>query len=328
VTLTIIISLAGALIIMYSSKFLEDWSKDFNEDNKYMKLKEYSVISLVGTLMLSFITVITGIIGYFLSIKMHSMMVFSTLHSQIEHFLDRVPVGRLLNRFSGDIYDIDCKVYYVFSYTLRTNSRALILLATFCYVVGWEVLLLILLWFVLAVHTQLQISDIRRDFKRLQSITKTPMINTLSDTLKGLTNLRNSSMEIFSWTKSKFMDSVKLLANLKIYDSLILSWFDVRIGFGQIMILQGGTFLLLAFYYENLTIDKFGLFLLCLFQLEGILNVCMKVRTEITVAMVAIERCSFIKNPSPEANMFSLQKERKMFSSGGKTAMRKLLRYE
>lgn len=80
-TLTIIISLAGAVIIMYSSKFLEDWSKDFNEDNKYMKLKEYSVISLVGTLMLSFITVITGIIGYFLSIKMHSMMVFSTLHS-------------------------------------------------------------------------------------------------------------------------------------------------------------------------------------------------------------------------------------------------------
>lgn len=80
-TLTIIISLAGAVIIMYSSKFLEDWSKDFNEDNKYMKLKEYSVISLVGTLMLSFITVITGIIGYFLSVKMHSMMVFSTLHS-------------------------------------------------------------------------------------------------------------------------------------------------------------------------------------------------------------------------------------------------------
>lgn len=191
---------------MYSSKYLEDWSEDFNEDNKYRKLRDYSVITLTATLLSSLITVITGIIGYFLSIRMHSMMVYSTLHSQIESFIDRVPTGRLLNRFSGDIYDIDCKVYYVFAYTLRTNSRALILLATFCYAVGWEVALLILIWLVIAMHTQAQITEIRRDFKRLTAVTKSPMVNALSDTLKGLTSLRNSNLDLFCWMKDKFME--------------------------------------------------------------------------------------------------------------------------
>jgi ABC-type multidrug transport system fused ATPase/permease subunit len=68
------------------------------------------------------ITIVTGVVGYYLSVRLHNMMVFSVLHSEMEKFLDRIPIGRIINRFSRDIDEVDKKVYSFFSYLLRINA--------------------------------------------------------------------------------------------------------------------------------------------------------------------------------------------------------------
>lgn len=98
------------------------------------------------------INVVTGIVGYFLSVRIHSIMIFGVLHSQMEKFLDLIPVGRIVNRFSSDIREADTKVYSFFAYFIRVNINVLVLFLTICYSVGWEVVGLIIIWVILAYY--------------------------------------------------------------------------------------------------------------------------------------------------------------------------------
>jgi len=74
--------LGSVAVTVYSQKFFEDWTSEFSPDDKYEKLKQYGIIAFAGGMAEGSITIVTGIIGYYLSIRIHSKMLFSVLHSQ------------------------------------------------------------------------------------------------------------------------------------------------------------------------------------------------------------------------------------------------------
>lgn len=250
--------------------------------------------------MTASITVVIGIIGYNLSVRMHNMMVFSVLHAEMERFLDRIPIGRIVNRFSRDVDEVDKNVYSNFSYLLRINATVLILFATICYTIGWEVIILILIWTGYAWYCSNQFMDIRREFKRVQSVAKSPMINCFTDMLKGLPLLRNTGSQMYEWMRVKFVKQIEIITNLSIYDEILVNWFDVRLGITQNIVVVGGCLALLIFYYKNLTSSSFGLFLLCTFQMGNSLSEAIKSRTQMAMSMVSVERCSFLNKLTPE----------------------------
>lgn len=328
VGLTILVAIASSLIMMYSSKYLEDWSHSFDHGDKYQKLKQYTLICVVGSFLQTMINIITGIVGYNLSVRIHSKMVHGVLHSQMERFLDRIPIGRIVNRFSADIDTVDKRVYSFFAYMIRVNSQALILFFTICYSVGVEVLGLIFIWLLLAIYCQSLFLNARREYKRVSSVAKSPMINSFTDTLKGLPVLRNTGKDLMPWMRAKFMKQIALITNLNVLDNILVNWFDLRLGIYQEIIIQAGSFLLLVFYYDNLSTANFGLFTLCVFQMGYTLRDSIKVRTEVVVSMIAIERCGYLNKLKPEPNYKTLDYERKNFIKGGKKRMGKLLNYE
>jgi hypothetical protein len=91
------------------------------------------------------------------------------------------------------------------------------------------------------------------------------MINSFTDTLKGLPFLRNTGVKLYDWMRSKFIKQAGIITNLAIYDEILINWFDLRMGISQNLFIQAGCFALLIFYYDNLTSSSFGLFLLCSF---------------------------------------------------------------
>lgn len=54
----------------------------------------------------------------------------------------------------------------------------------------------------------------------------------------------------------------------------------------------------------------------------------IKVRTEVVVSMIAIERCSYLNKLQPEPNYKTVEVERKKFIKGGKRRMKQLISYE
>ena len=91
------------------------------------------------------------------------------------------------------------------------------------------------------------------------------MINYFTDTLKGLPILRNSGSGLLPWIRAKFMKQIALITNLNVLDNILVNWFDLRLGLYQVIIIQMGAFILLVYYYDNLTASNFGLFTLCIF---------------------------------------------------------------
>lgn len=336
ILLSLALGLGSQSLVMVSYNYLEEWSHDFEGSDKYEKLKIYSLLCLAYCVVVVLLSIITGAIGYFLSIKMHSKMTFSLLHCEMEKFLDRIPLGRVINKFSSDIDVIDKRVYADFAWLLRNGGFAVSMLVTICLVVGIEMLALIILWIILTIKFQQVSMTTKREMKRVHSIQKAPMINCYTDILKGLTILRNTDNEesktsgntLFSWQKKKFFKLAEILANFDITESMVSQWFELRVCLYQILFLQIGAFLLIIYYYDNLSVSKFGFFTLILFNLGPCLREAISGRIHFEVSMVAIERAGQLHKVQSEPDYKFLEFERKNFELAGKKRIKKLKDYE
>jgi len=50
---------------------------------------------------------------------MYKNMTFRILHSKIDEFIERVPTGRIMNRFTKDVNSVDRNIIMTFSFFLR-----------------------------------------------------------------------------------------------------------------------------------------------------------------------------------------------------------------
>lgn len=319
----------GAALGMFASKFLEDWSSEFSSfqgRDKYENLKMYAMIAF-GSAAIDFSrNVIMGIIGYNLAVRMHSSMLYSILHSKLQEFLDVVPYGRILNRFSKDIETIDKRIYDYMPYFFYVVSYTIVIFITFCYTVGYEVIFLIIIWFIFSVFIQNTYLDTRREYKRLASVAKSPLVNSCGDTIRGLTVIR--SLGIIKFMRDKYEKAVENILKNALLDNILVNWFDLRIGLSQEFLIQISSMALVVYYYDTVTSANMGLLLYCVFTMGVSLRNSVQQRAEIEMCMISVERCSFFYKLDPEVGLKTLDLERKMFGKGGSKRMKKLMKYE
>lgn len=326
---TFILVFIGAAAGMYSSKFLEDWSNNFGTylgKDKYDNLKIYALLCFVGSFMDFFRNVIMGVVGYKLAIRMHSSMAYAVFHSRLQEFLDMVPFGRIINRFSKDIDTIDKRIFDYLPFFFYTVSNSIVIFITISYTVGYEVIVLIVIWFILSISTQNTFLNVRREYKRLSSIAKSPLVNACGDTIRGLTVIRN--MGLINFMREKYEEAVEKVVNFALLDTIFINWFDLRIGLSQEILIQVASIALVVYYYDNINSADMGLLLYCTFTMGFSLRTAVKQRAEFEMCMVSVERCSFFYRLEPELGLKTLDKERKAFGKGGDKAMKKLYEYE
>lgn len=213
VIVILVLAFVGQASVMYSFNFLEEWGHKFDTAKKYEELRTYSAISLAYCFLVVMLSIFIGMIGYKLSVTMHSKMTFSLLHCEMEKFLDRIPIGRIINKFSKDIDIVDKNIYSDFAFFLRSLMYSVSLLATICYVVGIEMLALILIWLIITIKIQNKVMTTKRELKRCQSVQNSPMVNYYMDIIKGLTVMRNTDSQedkqngntLFNWMREKYV---------------------------------------------------------------------------------------------------------------------------
>lgn len=106
-------------------------------------------------------------------------------------FFDTTPLGRILNRFSSDIYSIDDSLPFVLNILLSNVFGLLGMLVVMSYGLPWVLIPLVPLG-VLYYQTQRYYRHSSRELKRLCSLTLSPIISQFSETLSGLTTVRAS----------------------------------------------------------------------------------------------------------------------------------------
>ena len=104
-------------------------------------------------------------------------------------FFDSTPVGRILNRFSSDLYTVDDSLPFILNILLAQVVGVIGPIVVCAYAVPWIIMVLVPLTFILY-DVQLRYRPASRDLKRIGSVSLSPIYAHFSDTLSGLQTIR------------------------------------------------------------------------------------------------------------------------------------------
>ena len=104
-------------------------------------------------------------------------------------FFDTTPTGRILNRFSSDLYTVDDSLPFILNIFLAQVAGVVGPVVVCAYAVPWIILVLVPLAFILY-DVQVRYRPASRDLKRIGSVSLSPIYAHFAETLSGLQAIR------------------------------------------------------------------------------------------------------------------------------------------
>ena len=170
------------------------WVSFWSSDAAYVRfsinfyLGIYAAIALslgVATFIRSFMLAKFGVRA---SSSLHKNVLTSVLRAPMS-FFDTTPTGRILSRFSKDMFSIDTELTDYFDFFIWGSMITLVSLGTISYATplfAATVLPLLVVYFKILNYFR----DVSRETKRLDSVSRSPVYSQFSETLGGLATIR------------------------------------------------------------------------------------------------------------------------------------------
>lgn len=228
-------------------------------------------------------------------------MAVSIFRSPME-FFETTPAGRILNRFSSDIYRIDEVICRSFNQLFQNTGRSI---ATIL-IISWTTPPFIIVAFFLSfLYLYIQRYYLRssRELKRLDSVSKSPIYTHFQETLGGISTIRAYQQQDRFVKENEF----RIDENLRAYFPSICAnrWLAVRLEFiGSVIILGSAGFSILSVAAgSGLTSGAVGLSMSYALQITQSLNWIVRQTVEVETNIVSVERTleySSLKSEAPE----------------------------
>jgi len=173
--------------------WLTYWSAHGNENNQVHFLIIYGAINLFNIVGIFLRLIFTMLVGLRASRKIYSNLLQNIMHAPMS-FFDTTPVGRIINRFSQDMYTIDSQLMFALrSYisTLLSVGSAVIVIA----VVSPIFLICIIPLIFYYAAQQKFFTMTYRELKRLDSVSRSPIYALLGETIDGVATIRAHASE-------------------------------------------------------------------------------------------------------------------------------------
>ena len=197
---------------------------------------------------------------------------------------DTMPLGRILNRFTKDLDGIDnslSETLRSFASTLSMVFSSLILMSLVIPgVIPAFGLSLGLYWYL-----QLLYRSSSRELKRLDAITKSPLLAQFAETLSGLSTIRAShGIAVFERRNFSLSDTNN---RPQFYQLILQRWLALRLEMVANLILVSISIFALLF---SVSASLFGLLIAYALNLNGVLNWAVRQAGDTEVQMNAVER--------------------------------------
>ena len=260
--------------------------------------------------------------------RIHSKMVFRVLHSSVTNFLQRTPVGVIINRFSNDINNIDNKfspiyldlIFFVFSLLSSTVSL----------LYGIEKFVVMIPLFVfMAVSTWINHCFLKaqREVTRLTLISKSPVIGLQSSSVAGGPQIRCQKLQdtLNQLVLEKVEDNSK---NFLMFKGLPM-WFDYRLLLCQTFLLEIPLYAIMGVntYYnppQDNSVSALVNFLLTVISFAPDFASLLKQIQNVEINAMSFERCFSYEDLPAEQGYKYLKKDSQLFESIKKSKIRKL----
>ncbi|GMF33368.1 unnamed protein product [Phytophthora fragariaefolia] len=226
--------LCGAIVLLFSVAqavlFLSDWFLSRWSKGDIALSQKNALAVYVGIVVVAALLVLTRCFFFMeicmtCSVKIHWKHFRKVIAAPITTFFDVTPIGRILNRFSRDLDEVDNPLPYWALWLLLCIFQVLSSFIV-CAAVNPFVLLIYGpvgygCWFVGRVY-----QSSARELKRLDGVTRSPFLNLMSETISGIETVRAYKMvDAFASRCEELLNN-----NIKHYFLLQTAarWFDMR----------------------------------------------------------------------------------------------------
>jgi ABC-type multidrug transport system fused ATPase/permease subunit len=198
----LVVSVVSALYgVSQGLRIFVDWWQGYWA--KQMSQLEYDALKY-GMWYLGFIlmcTILSLVRGFVLiegcirsSRNMHDELFRRVLSAPINRYFDVTPLGRILNRFSNDLDQVDAVLPQLW-HALFVIGAVFLGSLLVCAITSYWIALSYLPMLGFFVVTGLYFKKTSREVKRLDGVSRTPIFNLFSETLNGLSTIRAFQMQ-------------------------------------------------------------------------------------------------------------------------------------
>jgi len=275
------------------SVWLKNWSEHNQDTNSNDDVGKYiGVYFAFGIGSAALVVVQTLILWIFCSIeasrKLHERMATAMFRSPMS-FFETTPAGRILNRFSSDIYRVDEVLARTFNMLFVNSARALFTLVV---ISASTPIFITLILPLAALYLYIQRYYLRtsRELKRLDSVSRSPIFAHFQESLSGISTIKAYRQQ------NRFMleNEWRVDANQRAYFPAVSAnrWLAVRLEFlGSVIILAAAGFAIASVTTgSGLSAGLVGLAMSYALQITQSLNWIVRQTVEVETNIVSVER--------------------------------------
>lgn len=237
---------------------------------------------------------------------MHAALLRRVLSAPIPTFFDTHTVGAILNRFSKDVETLDVNIPEFMLQLLINWAQVLSIFALCIWAAYWFVIVLVpLIYGFIKVYNYF--SSASRGLKRLESVTRSPIYSSLSETLIGLDTIRafGDSPRFAREHEARMDRNHKLFYHLW----MCISWMTIRLELATSLILLAVALLAVMLRVTTDAVSPIALGLALSFglQLTALFQRCVQLAIEMTTYMTSTERVlQYLEDVPAENNTYSV----------------------
>lgn len=303
VTVMVLFVVLWMLFSVLANVWLKHWS-DINSKAQANPDKWHNLAIYFGLCMASVISLLFQSLSQWLlcsisgSRVLHQGMLDCVMRAPME-FFETTPIGRILNRFSNDVYKIDENLFRVItsflSNTIKVGFTLIIIVGS-----TWQFIFFIIpLGFIYKYYQKYYLAS-SRELRRLDSVSRSPIFAHFQETLSGVATIRAyNQMDRFTFLNRHNTDN-----NMRAYHPSVSAnrWLAVRLEFiGSIIILGSSGLLIMTLRSGHVTPGLVGLSVSYALQVTQSLNWIVRMTVDIESNIVSVERVLEYSRLKPEA---------------------------
>uniref|UniRef100_A0A8C8IQ86 ATP-binding cassette sub-family B member 6 n=1 Tax=Oncorhynchus tshawytscha TaxID=74940 RepID=A0A8C8IQ86_ONCTS len=280
-------SAQSVLMPAYSSPHLLLFSPGGLISEVKFYLTVYCSIAGANTVFTAFRAFLFAFGGIRAASVVHNRLLDTVLKATVT-FFDTTPLGRVVNRFSSDLYSVDDTLPFFLNILLASIFGLLGMLVVMSYGLPWFLVALLPLG--LLYHlTQRFYRHTSRDLKRLCSLTLSPVYSHFSETLSGLGTIRASS----SASRFEEENERRLEQNQRclFLSNAAMQWLDIRLQMIGVVVVTGiSVIAVVQHQFKSIDPGLVGLSLSYALSITGLLSGLIFNFTQTEMQLVSVER--------------------------------------
>eukprot|EP01147_Barroeca_monosierra_P006554 gene6554-319_t len=211
-------------------------------------------------------------------------------------FFDTTPSGRILNRFSKDLDEIDIRLPFFGELLLQNTTLLIVTLCMIAYIIPWFLIAAIPLttFFVFLVRF---VRPAQRQLKRLENTTRSPLLSQLSSTLQGVHTIAAfGKQHIFL---NKFFGKLDINSKCLFSFYCVTRWLSFRLDYTTAMMVFVVSIITISMH-GDINPEDAALALTYVLSMASIFQYTMRLTAEVEARFTSVERIHRLATDTPQ----------------------------